>query len=143
MRGILSSSGPRVGRRKAHGPGGTAETSLRRRPITLTGGRLQAWAARVLQLRNRGFTFSTRNYSRPARVGIAPIKDILGREVVSSNRRAVDRSWRVRSNAAASKGTQRRNREVEASEANRAGDRGCQNLRWKGRLPQLKGAGSW
>jgi hypothetical protein len=45
---------------------------------------------------NRGFTFSTRNYSRPARVGIAPIKGILGREVVSSNRRAVDRSWRVR-----------------------------------------------
>jgi hypothetical protein len=49
---------------------------------------------------NRGFTFSTRNYSRPARVGIAPIEDILGREVVSSNRRAVDRSWQVRSNAA-------------------------------------------
>lgn len=30
------------------------------------------------------------------KVGIEPIEDILGRELVSSNRRAVNRSWRVR-----------------------------------------------
>lgn len=93
------------------------------------------------QLRDRGFTFSTRNYSRPARVGIAPIEDILGSEVVSSNRRAANRSWHVRSNVRLC-GGERRHREVEASVANRAGDRGCQNLRWKGRLSQPKGAGS-
>jgi hypothetical protein len=58
-----------------------------------------AWAVRVFQLRDRGFTFSTRSYSRPERVGIPPIEDILGREVVSSNRRAANRSWQVRSNA--------------------------------------------
>lgn len=34
-------------------------------------------------------------------------------------------------------------REVEASRSNHAGDRGCQNPRWKARLSQLKGAGSW
>jgi hypothetical protein len=95
----------------------------------------------VFQLRDRGFTFSPRSYSRPERVGIAPIEDILGREVVSSNRRASNRSWQVRSNVRLC-GGERRHREVEASVANRAGDRGCQNLRWKGRLSQLKGAGS-
>jgi len=46
---------------------------------------------------NRQFNFSTRSYSRPERVGINPIEGILGSEIVSLNRRAVNRSWCVRS----------------------------------------------
>jgi hypothetical protein len=46
-----------------------------------------------------GIHFSTRSDSRPEKVGIEPIEGILGREVVSSNRRAVNRSWRVRFSA--------------------------------------------
>lgn len=76
-------------------PGGTAGASLRRRPITLTGGKRYAGSTGAPATR-RGFNFSTRSDSQPERVGIKPIEDILDREVVSSNRRAVNRSWRVR-----------------------------------------------
>jgi len=80
---------------RRHRPGETAGASLRRRPITLTGGKLYADGKGAPATR-RGFNFSTRSDSQPERVGIDPIEDILGREVVSSNRRAVNRSWRVR-----------------------------------------------
>jgi len=95
VRGILSSSGPRLGRRKTSLLRKTAGASLRRRPITLTGGKLYADGKGAPATR-RGLNFSTRSDSQPERVGIEPIEDILDREVVSSNRRAVNRSWRAR-----------------------------------------------
>lgn len=127
---------------RRHWPGGTAGASLRRRPITLTGGKLYV-NGKGAPATSRGFNFSTRSDSQPERVGIKPIEDILGREVVSSNRRAVNRSWCVRNSERLLTEASARHREVEASAPHRASDRGCQNLRWKGRLPQPKGAGSW
>lgn len=73
----LVSAGSQSPEAQAEEVGGTSETSLSRRPITLNGGKLRQ-AARVFQLGGR-IQFEFDQSAAPCRkMGIKPIEGILG-----------------------------------------------------------------